>query len=228
MIGRIISLPALLVWLAAAPALGARSQARPAAPASRPKSAAATLTFRKVFKSSTPEFIEIKLDESGAGTYDIRQLADPPTPLPFQASAPLAARLFSLAAALHDFDGVQLDVRRHIANLGVKTFRYEKAGETHEVTFNYTTKQTANELLEDFEGLALELQYADQLKRSMRYDPLGLNDILLRLQSDLSQKLLADPESLAPLLDQIASNPRFLDIARQRARALALSLGSPR
>lgn len=195
-------------------------------PAPGVNSAAATLTFRKVFKSSTPEFVEIKIDRQGSGTYDIRQLADPPAPQPFRAGAAITAKLFSLAGALHDFDGVQLEVRRHIANLGQKTFRYEKAGETHEASFNYTANQTANELLEDFEGLSLELQYVDQLKRSMRYDPLGLNDVLLRLQSDLGQNLLADAGNLVPLLDQIASNPRFMDIARQRARVLSERLGS--
>jgi hypothetical protein len=220
-------LPAILVSLAIGSAAMAQSPAPRQAPAATPaaNSAAATLTFRKVFKSSTPEFVEIKIDEHGSGTYDIRQLADPPSPQPFQAGAALTAKLFSLAGSLHDFDGVQLEVRRHIANLGEKTFRYEKGGETHEVAFNFTSNQTANELLEDFEGLSLDLQYADQLKRSMRYDPLGLNDVLLRLESDLGQKLLADPQNLVPLLQQIASNPRYMDIARQRARVLAERLG---
>ncbi|HXU20171.1 MAG TPA: hypothetical protein VN788_06290, partial [Verrucomicrobiae bacterium] len=39
-----------------------------------PAPSGATITFRKIFKSSYPEFVEIKVTESGTGTYDIRQL----------------------------------------------------------------------------------------------------------------------------------------------------------
>jgi hypothetical protein len=34
------------------------------------------ITYRKIFRGSTPEFAEIKLNEQGKGTYDIRQLSD--------------------------------------------------------------------------------------------------------------------------------------------------------
>jgi hypothetical protein len=33
--------------------------------------------------------------------------------------------------------------------------------------------------------------------------------------------LLPEPQRVVPVLDEIANNPRFVDIARQRARALA-------
>ena len=97
---------------------------------------AATLTYRRVFRSSSPEFIEIKVSENGAATFDIRQLDEPPGPQPFEIGGPLRARMFELAAQLDYFRGLQLDVRRRIANLGEKTFRYEKGGQAHEVSFN--------------------------------------------------------------------------------------------
>ena len=45
---------------------------------------APTITYRKVFKSSYPEFVEIKLNQSGHGTFDIRQLDEEPNPQPFR------------------------------------------------------------------------------------------------------------------------------------------------
>ncbi|HVB35236.1 MAG TPA: hypothetical protein VNJ52_12815 [Patescibacteria group bacterium] len=189
------------------------------------EAAVATITFRKIFKSSSPEFVEIKVDKRGAGTYDIRQIADSPSPQPFQVSAALTAKIFSLAATLHDFSGVQLNARRLIANLGEKTFRFENNGETHQVSFNYTVNSTANQLLTIFEGLSLEDQYLDQLRRSMRYDPLGLDDVLTRLETDLESNAIAEPQALAPVLEQIVSNQRFLDIARDRARQILNSFG---
>ena len=185
----------------------------------------ATITYRKIFKSSTPEFVEIKLRRDGHSTYDIRQLDDSPSPQPFPVSAALTAKIFALAADLHDFNGVKLEVRRRVANLGEKTFFFEKEGVTNKVSFNFTTNDSANKLLSIFEGLSLEDQYADELRRSMRYEPLGLNDVLIRLERDLGANMLPDPQALAPLLKQIASNSKYLDIARRRAEAVLASFG---
>jgi hypothetical protein len=196
-----------LPLLAAAPA---RSAGEPA-----------TVTYRKVFKTSYPEFVEIKISELGSATYDIRQLDEQPSPQPFEISRALVDRVFQLAAQLHDFNGVNLDVHRRIANLGEKTFRYEKGGEVHEATFNYTLDGTANQLLDIFEGLGRQQVDMDNLQRAMRYDRLGVNDALLRLEGDYNNKLIPAPERLLPTLDQLASDEKYLDMARQRARALA-------
>lgn len=219
----------LLAVFAAAPAFAQNSAAAPSSqqPVEAADSAPSgpVVTFRKIFKSSTPEFVEIKVYRDGRSTYDIRQLSDPPSPEPFPVSAALADKIFALAAHLHDFDGVHLNLRRRVANLGEKTFFYEKDGVTHQATFNYTDNGAANKLLAIFEGLSLEDQYADQLRRSMRYDPLGLNDVLIRLERDLGANLLAEPRALVPLLNRIATNSKFLDIARARARTIVASLG---
>jgi len=184
-------------------------------------SAGATLTYRRVFPSSSPEFIEIKVNEDGECTYDIRQLDEAPGPQPFEVGGALRAKMFELAAQLNNFRSLQLDVHRRIANLGQKTFRYEQGGQAYEVTFNYTLNATANQLMQIFEGLALQQEHLIKLERRMRYDRLGVNDALLQFESDLNRKLLPEPERLLPALDQIAGNSRFVDIARQRARALA-------
>jgi hypothetical protein len=55
----------------------------------------------------------------------------------------------------------------------------------------------------------------------MKYDRLGVNDALLQLESDLSKGVLPEPQRVLPLLDHIASDSHLVDIARQRARALA-------
>src|ERR1700729_347531 len=57
----------------------------------------AVITFRKVFKSSYPEFVEIKLKQNGAGVYDIRQMDDDPSPQALEISPALAQKIFDLA-----------------------------------------------------------------------------------------------------------------------------------
>jgi hypothetical protein len=189
--------------------------------------ARASVTYRKLFKSSFPEFVEIKLFENGSGTYDIRQLDDDASPQPFEVSQPLAQKIFALAAQLHHFQNVSLDVHRRIANLGQKTFRYEKGKEAYEVSFNYTIDATATQLLQIFEGLARQETDLDNLQRAMRYDRLGVNDVLMHVDNDFKNKLFPEPERLLPALDQVASDDHYLDIARQRARGLAERIRNP-
>lgn len=187
-----------------------------------PASSGAKLTFRRVFKGSSPEFIEINVrQDSDVAAYEIRQLDEDAGASPFQVGAGLRAKMFDLAAQLKHFQGQDLDVHRRIANLGEKTFRWESGAEVHETKFNYTLNPAAAELLRIFEGLARQQEHADLITRRMRYDRLGINDALLQFESDLNRSLLPEPQRLLPVLEQIAGDAKFVDIARQRARSLA-------
>lgn len=190
-------------------------------PADRQPAGNAEITYRKIFKTSYPEFVEIKINESGSGTYDIRQLDEEANPQPFEIGTPLAQRIFSLAAKLHNFQGMDLDVHRRLANLGEKTLQYQNGAEKHETKFNYTLDDSASQLVNIFEGLARQTSDISDLVRTMRYDRLGVNDVLLQIESDLNNKLIPEPERLLPTLDQLAGDDKFIEIARQRARTLA-------
>jgi hypothetical protein len=206
----------LLALALLAPVLQAASSEPAAA-----QPASATITFRKIFKTSYPEFVEIKLSESGAGTFDIRQLDEAANSQPFEIGQPIAQRIFELAGKLHDFQGLDLEVHHRLANLGQKTFRYEKGSENHEITFNYTLDPTATQLLNIFEGLTRQETDLSDLQRAMHYDKLGVNDVIAQIESDYNGKLLPEAERLLPSLDQVAADEKFLEIARQRARTLA-------
>ena len=182
----------------------------------------AIFTYRRIFKSSTPEFIEIKINEdSDSATYDIRQLDEDPGAIPFEISHALRAKIFELIGQLHYFKGLDLDVHRKIANLGEKTFRWERGSDSGEVKFNYTINAEASQLLQLCEGLARQQELVELLQRRIKYDRLGVNDALLQLETDLSKGVLPEPPRLLPLLDQISNDYRFVEIARQRARAIA-------
>jgi hypothetical protein len=187
-----------------------------------PAAGSSVFTYRRIFKSSTPEFIEIKINQdSDTGSYEIRQLDEDPGATPFQISSALRGRIFELTAKLNYFKGLDLDVHRKIANLGEKTFRWEHGSESHEVKFNYTINPDATQLLQICEGLARQQELIDLLQRRMKYDRLGVNDALLELETDFSKGVLPEPQKVLPTLDQIAGDSRFVEIARERARALA-------
>lgn len=191
-------------------------------------SGSAVFTYRRIFKSSTPEFIEIKIDEnSNKASYEIRQLEEDPGAIPFEVGPALRQKIFALTAQLNYFNGIDLDMHRKIANLGEKTFRWERGSEAHEVKFNYTVNTAASQLLQLCEGLARQQELADLLQRRIKYDRLGVNDALLEVETDLSKGVLPEPQRLLPLLDQISGDYRFVEIARQRARALAERVRHP-
>ncbi len=201
--------------------LGLPATATAAAPSSK-------VTFRRIFRGSSPEFIEIVIrDDSKSATYEVRQLDDDPGSQPFNVSDGLRAKIFDLAHSLRNFDGQDLDVHRKIANLGEKTFRWEQGSVSHETRFNYTLNPSASQLLQIFEGLARQQEHYELLARRIRYDRLGIYNALLSFESDLNRGLLPEPQCLLPLLEQIANDPKFVDVARQRARTIADRIRRP-
>lgn len=200
-----------LVLFLAAPLLHAQ-MASPGGP---------TIVFRKIFKSSYPEFVEIKVPENGACTADIRQLSDDPSPQPFQLNASIVQRIFDLAGDLHDFNGVNLEIHRRIANLGEKTFIYQNGSQVYQTSFNYSTNSAAQQLLDLFENLTRQQTDLSDLQRTMRYDHLGVYDVMQRIEKDYDDKVLPDPSALLPTLDKLALDNTYLNIARELARNLA-------
>ena len=190
----------------------------------------AAITYRRIFKGSNPEFIEIKIGEDGSAAYDIRQLSEDADSEPFQVGDAVRAKIFELAGVLHDFEGLDLEVHRKIADLGQKTFRYEKGAEVHEVHYNYTLDRTAMQLALVFEGLFQQQRDLMMLEQKLKYDRLGVNDALRQFEQDLGQHTIPEPERLLPVLDRIAADSRLVDVARQLSRALAERIrtsGSP-
>ena len=180
----------------------------------------AKLTYRKVFKASSPEFVEVVITASGTGTVDIRQVDDDPDPEPIELSPDLALRMFEMAAELNHFNGIELDVKRRLANLGEKTFRYDDGSSAYETTFNYTINQTAAQLMQAFEGLARQEGHRQLLAHRLRFDRLGVNDALITLEKDFRNGLLPEPARLLPVLQAVAEDSRVIEMARARARSL--------
>jgi hypothetical protein len=203
------------VLLAALPGTPGISSAASRSPAGAP----AVVTFRNKIAGGHPEFIEIKVSETGAATYDIRRLDGEANPQPFHVDSPIVKVIFELAAKLDDFRDVDLGIHSEKADLGEKTFRYEEAGEKHEVTFLSTRNKTATELLVIFSSIARQEGDLADLLRAMRYEPLGVNDALLRIENDYN--LLFEPQQLLPVLDQVVADDKIIDMARRRASALA-------
>ena len=177
----------------------------------------ATLTYTKVMKGSVPEYTSITVDANGNGTCDSRQLNESPKPRHLKLSPETAESLFQMAAALDDFRSIRLESKKNVANMGLKTFIYRHGGQENKVTFNYTRNKRALDLLTLFEGIAEVELHIGTLEYSSRYDVLGLPSALNRVESDLDNKTLVDPQLMVPILKKIAGNSQYLHIAQVRA-----------
>jgi hypothetical protein len=176
-----------------------------------------TLTYTKVMKGSMPEYTSLIVDSNGDGTYDGRQLNEPPKPRTLRLSPETTATLFQMAAALGDFHSLKLESNKNVANLGLKTFVYRHDGQENTLQFNYTRNKRAQELLSVFEGVADVEQHIGTLEYSSRYDLLGLPSALTRIEIDLDNRELVDPQLMVPILKKIAGDSQYLHIAQVRA-----------
>jgi hypothetical protein len=218
---RFFAVLGLLVVTGAGVTLASAQAQAAAATSAKISSQTPKVTFRRVFQGSSPEYIELCIwDDAKTATYEIRQMEEDPGSAPFEVGEAVRSKIFGLTAQLHNFQGLDLDVHRKIANLGEKTFRWEQAGVSHETKFNYTLNSAAAQLLQIFEGLARQQEHYELITRRMRYDRLGIYDALLQFESDLNRGLLPEPQRLVPLLEQIANDPKFVDVARKRAEII--------
>jgi hypothetical protein len=194
--------------------------ALPLTAAAQRQKADATLTYTKILKGSSPEYESVTVRANGTGEYDGRNLADPPDPRSFKLPSAAVAKLFDYARNLHDFQGIDVESHKRVANLGKKTFVYRQGGQQFQCEFNYTLNRKAQELTNLFEGLASVERHAADLEYAMKYDPLGLPRDLTEIQSDLDQGGLTAPELLAPDLQAIIRDSHFLHLAQVRAQRL--------
>ncbi len=176
------------------------------------------LTYTKILKQSVPEYLAISVDADGFGTYEGRKLDDAPEPRPLRLSPATTRRLFDLASQLNDFESLDLESHKKVANLGLKTLTYERDGRKNKAEFNYTVVREADRLVALFEKLASVEQHVMVLEYAIKYDHLSLPKELLQIQVDLDNKSLADAELMVPTLEQIVRDPRFLHLAQVRAQ----------
>ena len=176
------------------------------------------VTYTKVFAGSDPAYVSISVDRSGMVSY--KEDPDDDSPDTFQLEPQFTDTIFQLADKLGHFKK-NVESGLKVANMGAKTFRWEDGSDAGQVTFNYSTDASAQQLWTCFETMMDSERAFAELNRAVRHDKLGVNDALLRI-SDLwtGQKLVGTPQFL-PLFDRVAKDDSYIHLARERAAELA-------
>jgi len=172
------------------------------------------VTFSKSFPGSTPPFVLISVDQTGAASYN--ESTDPDNAEKLTIEPAAVRQIFDIAERLDHFKQ-PLESGLKVANMGMKTLRWESGDAKQEAKFNYSTLEDAKTLTDIFERISDSTRMMVDLNRAIRHDRLGVNDATLRIQAAWdSKRLLATPQIL-PLLEQVAANESYIHMARERA-----------
>lgn len=176
------------------------------------------LSYSKSFPGASPPWFEITVEKTGAAQY--KEDPKEEDPLKFQLTDAESSQMFDLAGKLDHFSR-KLESGLKVANMGMKTFRYEADGHVGEAKFNYSENPEARALSDAFERISETERSLMVLDRAVRFDKLGVQDAILRIEILRDQKRLVAADQFLPLLDRVVKNESFLHIARERAAGLA-------
>jgi hypothetical protein len=180
--------------------------------------------YTKSFPGSTPAYMFISVGEDSSVTYN--ESTDKDNAEKFQLEPATTAAIFDYAERLGHFSR-PLESGLKVANMGAKTLRWENGSEVSEAKYNYSQDEDAQKLTDIFESISSSDRLFIQLKRSIRYDKLGVNDALLQIHILYNQKKLLAAAQFLPLFDRVAKDETFLHMARERAAELAEYIRNP-
>lgn len=178
----------------------------------------ARMIYSKSFPGSTPAFVLITVDQTGKVEY--KEAVDDDRPDRFEVPAAEAATVFQLIEKLGRFDK-PLESGLKVANMGMKTFRFEDGTVKNEQKFNYSLDENARLLQDWFEKVVETEGLYFNLERAVKFDKLGVHKAILQTEAGLDRKRLMAPERFLPLLDRVVKNDSYLHMARERAAGLA-------
>lgn len=179
--------------------------------------AAPRIVYTKLFPGSEPAYARIVVEQDGSASY--QEAADEDGER-FKLDADATEVIFSLAAKLDRFQR-KLESGLKVANMGEKTYRWEDGATAFEVKYNHTNNGDALALQSWFDNITQTERTLIELRRAARFDRLGVNDALIRLESLWRQKRVVGPGQFLALLDRVANSESYMNIARERAAALA-------
>ena len=175
------------------------------------------IQYSKLFPGSKPEWVSVIVSRDGAVEY--REAKDE-EPLRLQLDKPDVDLIFSQAEKLGNFSK-PLESGLPVARMGEKSYVYENGATRNEVKFNYSQDPDAHTLQDFMERIVESEQSLQHLERTARFDRLGVVQALLQLQILVERKRIVAPKQFLKMLDRVAKNDVYLNLARDRAAQIA-------
>lgn len=175
------------------------------------------LFYSKTFPGSKPPYMEVRLDRNGRAEY--REAPEEEFPIVFQLSPRETRVVWELSEKLDRFRK-PLESGLKVARMGDKLLRWEEGSERTEAKFNHTLDPDAQLLHDWFERMCESAILQADLERAVKYDRLGVNQAILRIEAAWDRKRLVGVDQYVPLLKRVAANSAYLNMARERAEKL--------
>jgi hypothetical protein len=164
------------------------------------------------------------VEQDGQVTY--QEAKEDDNPIKIQLDRAYAHEMFDLAEKLGRFQR-PVESGLKIANLGLKTFRFEDGAEHHEIQFNYSQDINAQMLLDLLRAHHRNRTALRESGPHRAFRKAGRERRAAPNAGHLGAIRLVAPEQFLPLLDRIAKNESYLHISRELAAAIADAIRKP-
>ena len=230
--------PLAMLFLLVTSALGQQNPPATASGAPTPEVAPARVSFAVEAENRDPARFTLTVDRLGHATYTAEdapstkgageETQSPAYNTSFDVSPSTRDRIFALAQAL-DYFRADFEFRKHaVADTGRKTFHYSDGGQQGETVIHWSENKQMQQLTDLCESIASTQNFGRRLLYLRRFDRLGLDATLKRMEELAKANYLAELQAIAPVLRQVADDPNVMHVARQRAsRLLDLAAATP-
>jgi hypothetical protein len=135
----------------------------------------------------------------------------------FKVSPATRSRIFELAKAADYFNGSFEYTKNKVAFSGKKTLSYADPTRNGSTSFNWTENKAVTELSGIFQGMSATLEAEPRLRRLRRFDKLGLNAELAKLEQMAASGWLTEIDLIGDILREISQDGTIMGMARHRA-----------
>ena len=182
-----------------------------------------TVTFTKSLWGANPSYYAITVSSMGSASYRAEPHSDLRTGEPeiddFTATRPTRRKIFRLTKKLHFFKG-KLNTSDENRRVGWKSLTFAEGPIRSEIDYTSSQNRSIKRLTHLFESIATTLEYGWKLSRLRADDPTALAAELKQMQRQVTRRQLAEFEAIAPVVRDIAFDPRIPEASRRYARNL--------
>ncbi len=179
---------------------------------------AGRIVYQKKFPGSTPPYVLVTVESNGNATYN--ESEDPDNADTLHLEETFTREIFRLADRLDHFQHPLDSGNTKLANMGLKTLRWEEGAAHNESTFNYSTNEDARLIAERFENVTESARLLLELRRVIKHDRLGVNASVNGIYAAWQNRRLVATADFLPVLDQVAKNDVYIHMAREKAAEL--------
>lgn len=183
-----------------------------------------TVTFTWSLSTANPPYYSVAITPMGSVTYKSFPNSDLRTGVPylleFTASRAVRTRIFGLAQDLNFFAGRIAHQDNQNPAVISKSFTYQLGVTQHYFVYTSTENRRVRQLASLFEDIDSTVTFRRDLEQSLARNPSGLEPELKELRLHNKRRKLIELQVVVPVLQEISSDARISEPARQDARSI--------